>query len=280
MAKVGVHVSIAKSLDTAVDNALKDKCDTFQIFTRNPRGWKFSEIEAEEVSKFKEKLKQSGLAPVVDHMPYLPNLACPDKEIYEKSTSTFLAEVDRCVQLGIPYLVTHLGSHLGAGREVGLERLGNALNQATKRAKGDFRICLENMAGTSNSMGSKFEEVREILDTVKQKDRVAVCLDTCHTYAAGYDLHVEKAVEKTLSRFDETIGLENLRLVHLNDSEKGLGSGRDLHEHIGLGYIGTSGFKAILHHKAIRDLPLILETPIDERRGVPGNMETVRRLAR
>jgi deoxyribonuclease IV len=280
MVRLGVHVSIAKSIDTSVDNALKDQCDTFQIFTRNPRGWKFSDLEAEEITAFREKLKTSGLAPVVDHMPYLPNLSCPEKEIYDKSTSTFLAEVDRCVQLGIRYLVTHLGSHLGAGREVGLERIGNALNQATKRAKGDFQICLENMAGTKNSMGSKFEEVREILDTVKQKDRVAVCLDTCHTYAAGYDLHVEKAVEKTLSKFDETVGLENLRVVHLNDSESGLGSGHDRHEHIGLGYIGTSGFKAILHHKAIRDLPMILETPIDERRGVAGNMETVRRLAR
>jgi deoxyribonuclease IV len=280
MVRLGVHVSIAKSIDTSVDNALKDKCDTFQIFTRNPRGWKFSDLEPEEIIAFREKLKTSGLTPVVDHMPYLPNLSCPEKEIYDKSTSTFLAEVDRCVQLGIRYLVTHLGSHLGAGREVGLERIGNALNQATKRAKGDFQICLENMAGTKNSMGSKFEEVREILDTVKQKDRVAVCLDTCHTYAAGYDLHVEKAVEKTLSKFDETVGLENLRVVHLNDSESGLGSGHDRHEHIGLGYIGTSGFKAILHHKAIRDLPMILETPIDERRGVAGNMETVRRLAK
>ena len=280
MVTVGVHVSIAKSLDTAVDNALKDKCDTFQIFTRNPRGWKLSDLDNEEVTVFKEKLKQSGLTPVVDHMPYLPNLACPEKELYEKSTSTLLAEVDRCVQLGIPYLVTHLGSHLGAGREIGLERLGNALNQATKHAKGEFQICLENMAGTRNSMGSKFEEVREILDTVKQKERIAVCLDTCHTYAAGYDLHVEKAVDKTLSRFDETVGLENLRVVHLNDSESGLGSGRDRHEHIGLGYIGTSGFRAILHHKVIKDLPMILETPIDDRRGVPGNMEAVRRLAK
>jgi deoxyribonuclease IV len=280
MVRLGVHVSIAKSIDTSVDNALKDKCDTFQIFTRNPRGWKFSDLESEEITAFKEKLKTSGLIPVVDHMPYLPNLSCPEKEIYDKSASTLLAEVDRCVQLGIRYLVTHLGSHLGAGREIGLERIGNALNQATKRAKGDFQICLENMAGTKNSMGSKFEEIREILDTVKQKDRVAVCLDTCHTYAAGYDLHVEKAVEKTLSKFDETVGFETLQVVHLNDSESGLGSGHDRHEHIGLGYIGTSGFKAILHHKAIRDLPMILETPIDDRRGVAGNMEAVRRLAK
>jgi deoxyribonuclease IV len=280
MVKVGVHVSIAKSLDTAIDNALKDKCDTFQIFTRNPRGWKFSPLDPDEVSLFKDKLQKSGIAPVVDHMPYLPNLSSPEDEFYEKSTSTLNAEVERCVQLGVRYLVVHLGSHLGAGREIGLQRISNALNQATKRAKGDFQICLENMAGTKNSMGSKFEEVREIRDSVKQKDRIGVCFDTCHAYAAGYDLHVEKAVAKTMEQFDETIGFENLKVVHTNDSEDGLGSGHDRHEHIGMGYIGTTGFKAILHHKAILDLPMILETPIDDRRGVAGNMEAIRRLAK
>ena len=280
MVRVGVHVSIAKSIDTAVDNAIKDKCDTFQIFTRNPRGWKFGPLDPEEVSQFHDKLAKSGLSPVVDHMPYLPNLSCPEDELYNKSTSTFNAEVERCVELGVRYLVVHLGSHLGMGREIGLRRLSNAINQATKRAKGDFQICLENTAGQKNSMGSKFEEIREILDTVNQKDRVGVCLDTCHAYAAGYDLHVEKAVQKSFDRFDETVGFENLRVVHLNDSENGLGSGLDRHEHIGMGYIGNSGFKAILHHKAIRELPMILETPIDDRRGVPGNLETVRRLAK
>lgn len=280
MVKVGAHVSIAKSLDSAIDNAQQLKCDTFQIFTRNPRGWKFNPLDPEEVQVFKEKLDKSGLAPVVDHMPYLPNLSCPEDEIYDKSVSTLNAEVERCVQLGIRYLVVHLGSHLGAGRQVGLDRLGKALNQATKRAKGDFQICLENMAGQKNSMGSKFEDVREILDTVKQQERVAVCLDTCHTYAAGYDLHVEKAVEKTMAAFDSTVGFENLKVVHLNDSENGLGSGLDRHEHIGRGYIGNSGFKAILHHKAVRDLPMILETPVDDRRGIPGNLEAVRRLAK
>ncbi|HYY91801.1 MAG TPA: deoxyribonuclease IV [Candidatus Dormibacteraeota bacterium] len=278
MVKVGVHVSIAKSLDTAIDNALGEKCDDFQIFTRNPRGWQFKPLDPDEVSVFREKLEKSGLAPAVDHMPYLPNLSCPEDVIYNKSLSTLEAEVERCVQLGIPYLVTHLGSHLGVGRETGLKRISNALNRAMKHAKGDFQICLENMAGTKNSMGSKFEEVREILDGVRQKHHVAVCLDTCHAYAAGYDLHVEKAVEKTLELFDETVGFDNLSVVHLNDSEGGLGSGLDRHEHIGMGYIGISGFKAILHHKGVRDLPLILETPIDDRRGNAENLETVRKL--
>src|SRR2546428_12111521 len=126
-------------------------------------------------------------------MPYLPNLSCPENELYKKSVDTLVAEVDRCVELGIPYLVTHLGSHLGMGREIGLKRISNALNQATKHAKGNFQICLENMAGTNKSIGSKIEEVREIFDNGKQKNRVAVCLYTCHAPTAGYHLHVEKA---------------------------------------------------------------------------------------
>ncbi len=278
--KVGVHVSIAKSIDTAVDNAKAIACDTFQIFTRNPRGWKFNDLDPGSVESFREKLRQSGIDPPVDHMPYLPNLSSPGDELYEKSTATLLAEVDRCVELGIPYLVVHLGSHLGAGREVGLKRISKALNLAAIRAKGSFQICLENTAGTKNSMGSKFEEVREIFDSVKKKDRIGICFDTCHAYAAGYDLHVEKAVEKTMTRFDEIIGFENLKVVHLNDSEGGLGCGLDRHEHIGMGYIGRTGFKAFLHHSAIRDQPLILETPLDERRDNIGNIETVRKLGK
>ena len=278
--KVGLHVSIAGSIDNAVDNAKESNCDAFQIFTRNPRGWKFRDLDPEEVKSFKEKLKQTGIGPPVSHMPYLPNLACPNDEIYEKSEATLLAEVDRCAQLGIPYVVTHLGSHLGRGREVGLERLSNALNLASKRARGEVQILLENMAGQANSMGSNFKDIREILDSVRKSERVGVCLDTCHCYAAGQDLHTEKSVEATLAKFNDIIGFEKLKVVHLNDSKGGLGSGLDRHEHIGMGYIGETGFKAILHHAAILELPMILETPEDERRDAQGNLRMVRKLAK
>ncbi len=277
--KVGLHVSIAGSIDNAVDNAKESNCDTFQIFTRNPRGWKFRDLDIEEVKSFKEKLRQSGIGPPVSHMPYLPNLACPDDELYEKSEATLLAEVDRCEQLGVPYVVTHLGSHLGRGREVGLERLSNALNLAAKRAR-DTYILLENMAGQANNMGSTFKDVKEILDSVKKKEQVGVCLDTCHCYAAGQDLHTEKSVEATLAKFDDIIGFDRLKVVHLNDSKGGLGSGLDRHEHIGMGYIGEKGFKALLHHSAVRELPMILETPEDERRDAQGNLRMVRKLGK
>ncbi len=273
-------MSIAGSLDKAVDNAREANCDTFQIFTRNPRGWRFRDLDPEEVKSFKEKLKQTGIGPPVDHMPYLPNLACPEEELYEKSTATLLAEVDRCVMLGIPYVVTHLGSHLGRGRESGLERLSNALNLAAKRAKGDTLILLENMAGQANSMGSSFKDVEEILESVERKERVGVCLDTCHAYAAGIDLHTEKSVEATLAKFDEVIGFEHLKVVHLNDSKGGLGSGLDRHEHIGMGYIGEKGFKTILHHRVVRELPLIIETNEDEKGGHQGDLRMVRKLGK
>jgi deoxyribonuclease IV len=270
---------MAGSIDVAVDNAREFNCDTFQMFTRNPRGWKFRDLNPEEVKNFKGKMKETGIGPAISHMPYLPNLACPDDEIYEKSEATLLAEVDRCERLGVSYIVTHLGSHLGRGREVGLERLTNALTLAAKRAR-ETQILLENMAGQANSMGSTFKDVREILDGVKGSERLGVCLDTCHCYAAGQDLHTEKSVDATLARFDEIVGLERLKVVHLNDSKGGLGSGLDRHEHIGMGYIGEKGFKAILHHNAIRDLPMILETPEDERRDAKGNLGMVRKLGK
>lgn len=202
-------------------------------------------------------------------------------EIYEKSVATFVAEVQRCVELGVTYLVVHLGSHLGAGRQAGLERLSHALNEGAKHTKDGTKILLENTAGTRNSMGSTFPELREILDSVKKKrENLGVCLDTCHAYAAGMDLHTEKGVQQTLASFDTTVGFENLRLIHLNDSRGGLGSGADRHEHIGMGYIGTKGLKALLHHEAIMQLPWILETPFDERRDDEGNLQVVRKIGK
>ncbi len=278
--KVGLHVSIAGTIDLAVDRAKQSNCDTFQVFTRNPRGWKYTVLDPGEVGDFKEKLKTSGIGPPISHMPYLPNLACPEDGVYEKSVATLVAEVDRCVQLGIPYIVTHLGSHLGRGREVGLQRLTSALDMAAKKARGDLQILLENMAGQANSMGSKFQDVKEIVNGVKRVERIGVCFDTCHAYASGYDLQSKTGVDQTLSKFNDIIGFDNLKVVHLNDSKGGIGSGLDRHEHIGMGYIGEKGFKAFLRHDAIRDLPWILETPEDERRDAQGNLRMVRKLAK
>jgi deoxyribonuclease-4 len=249
------------------------------MFTRNPRGWKFRKLGEEEVNEFKRKAQLYNLNPLVSHMPYLPNLSSPRKVIYNKSLKSLNAELDRCAMLGIPYVVTHLGSHLGKGAEIGLENLVTAINQGLSQNKSDVMLLLENTAGTKNSMGSTFEEMKRIFDGVENKERVGVCFDTAHAFAAGYDLRTPQGVNSTLTKFDSVLGMRLLRVIHLNDSKGELGSGRDRHEHIGLGYIGEAGFRAFLHHTAVRDLPLIMETPIDSRRDDIGNLQKVRELS-
>ncbi|EJG06505.1 endonuclease 4 [Methanofollis liminatans DSM 4140] len=278
MIRAGCHVSIAGSLADAVGRAEERGCDCFQIFSRNPRGWRFKDLTDAETDGFKGRLAASGLGPVVDHMPYLPNLASPKEEVYEKSVETLTAELNRCEALGIPFLVMHLGSHLGTGIEVGRERLIDGILQALAAAPGGVRLLLENTAGTKNGLGGTFEEIALLLDALPE-ERTAVCFDTCHAFAAGYDLRDAAAVGETLDLFDGALGLERLHVVHCNDCKGALGSHLDRHEHIGLGAIGEDGFVALLAVPAIRRLPLICETPVDERRDDTGNIRRLRELA-
>jgi deoxyribonuclease-4 len=249
------------------------------MFTRNPRGWNFSKLNQDEVKEFRRKNSTYNLAPVVTHMPYLPNLSSPKKAIYNKSVKSLVAEVERSSTLGIPYVVTHLGSHLGKGQETGLERLVSAINIAFEQNKNDVMLLLENTAGTKNSMGSTFEEIQRIIDGVEDKERVGICLDTAHAFAAGYDIRTPNGVNATMKKFDSALGLAHLKVIHLNDSKVPLGSGRDRHEHIGLGYIGEEGFRALFKQDAVQGLPFIMETPIDERRDEAGNIKKVRELS-
>ena len=278
MVKVGVHISIAGSLDLAVDRAKDAGCDVFQMFSRNPRGWASKPLSEDDGNTFRAKIKTTGIIPV-DHMPYLPNLASPKQEIYEKSVATLKAELDRCDRLGIPYLVTHLGHHLGDGIAGGRERVIRAISTVLDEVDHTVILLLENTAGEKNSVGSSFEHIRAILDELPFPDRVGVCLDTCHAFAAGYDLRTDEGLSDTLAQFDSQIGFRNLRVIHLNDSKGGQGSGLDRHEHIGMGFIGEEGFRRILHRTVLSTLPLICETPVDERRDDRGNIAKVRELA-
>jgi deoxyribonuclease IV len=280
MVCIGVHVSIAGGLDRAVDRAAERCCDVFQIFSRSPRGWHAKNLSQEVIAGFLTKMKSSGLILAVDHMPYLPNLASPKEEVYSRSVDLLLAELDRCQRLRIPYLVTHLGSHLGSGWEVGKMRIVEALDTAFSQTNYDVMLLLENTSGTKNSMGSSFEEIAAIIDAVGAgSTRLGVCLDTCHLFAAGYELRMQQGLQSTLEQFDQSIGLERLKLLHLNDSRGALGSRLDRHEHIGLGEIGSVGFREILRDEFLRDLPMILETPVDERRDDAGNLRAARSLA-
>jgi deoxyribonuclease-4 len=276
--RVGFHVSIQGSIDQAVDRAVELGCNTFQIFTRNPRQWKPKELDAHESKLFIKKVNRNDVIPVFAHMPYLPNLASPKDDVYAKSVETLRSELRRCSRLRIPYLITHLGSHLGAGMQNGFERIINGIDKALEVADEDVMLLLENSAGTRNSMGGSFEDIQHIIRGVSCGENVGICFDTCHGFAAGYDLRTHESVEGTIRKFEGAIGFQKLRVVHLNDSVGDLDSHVDRHEHIGIGHIGEEGFRHVLTSRFGR-LPLILETPKDSRRSDINNLGKVRELA-
>ena len=275
---LGAHVSISGSIDLSVDRAVELGCTTFQIFTRNPRGWRYTRLKDDEVKRFREKLVENRFNIVMAHMPYLPNIASPKKLIYSKSVQSLTTELERCGKLGIELLVSHIGSHLGAGIEVGLANVVEACSTALSRVENNVKLLLENMAGQRNSCGSRFEDIGKILGRLDYGDRIGVCLDTCHLFAAGYDIRSEEAVEKTLEEFDNMVGLKYLGAVHLNDSKGPKGGGLDRHEHIGLGNIGEAGFRAFINNIRIRDKPMVIETPVDSRGDYRLDLEKLRKM--
>jgi len=275
---VGLHVSSAGSLDLAFDRALELGATTFQMFTRNPNQWKFKPIPDETLAAFKEKRRSSGFERVVDHMPYLPNLASPERSTMKISRYTLDEELKRCDALGVDYLVIHLGSHLGKGTAIGIANIAGACDQALAASVGEAVILLENMAGQKNSVGARFEEIRGILDRVKHPDRVGVCLDSCHLFAAGFDIGSEEAVGNTIGLFSDVVGFDRLKVVHLNDSKGTLGSRLDRHENIGKGKIGRKGIRAFLHYPGMQRKPMIMETPYEDVKAMKASIRLVRTL--
>ena len=265
--QVGCHVSASGSIDKAVDNAVERNCTAFQIFTRSPRSWHAKELTKEVIDAFKSKLKDSKIDrfAICAHMPYLPNLATPKDDAFEKSVNTLVSEVERCAQLGIPYLVTHIGSHLGTGEEAGIKRLVDGLTKAGQ-TKNDVMILLENTAGQKNSVGSDFQQLGEIFKQLKPEKKFGVCLDTCHAFVAGYDLRTKEKVKETFKEFDKHVGVENLKILHLNDARGELGCNLDRHYHLGLGGIGEEGITSVVKFANKKKIPIILETPIDDDR--------------
>ncbi len=278
--QIGCHVSISGSIDKAVDNAIERKCTAFQIFTRSPRSWHAKDLSDINVKNFKQKLDGSKIDrfATVTHMPYLPNLATPNQDAYSKSVKTLEDEIERCGKLGIPFLVSHLGSHLGTGEEKGIARLVKAFEKAAK-IKNDVMILLENTAGQKNTVGADFDQLASIFSKLRPAKRFGICFDTCHAFSAGHDLRTNKTVKDTLEKFDEAIGIEHLKILHLNDSKGELGSNLDRHYHIGLGGIGEKGMSAIIKFMNKKKIPMILETPIDDIRDDFANIKKVKELA-
>ncbi|MBI2447878.1 MAG: deoxyribonuclease IV [Candidatus Omnitrophica bacterium] len=277
---LGSHVSIAGSIYESIDRAVSLGCNTMQIFSRNPRGWQVTGLSSSDVEEFKKRRKEKGISPVIVHIPYIINLASGDDKLYNKSISAYIEDIERAGLLGAEYFCTHLGSHGGRGDDWGIKRFTDGLNEVLKNSPQDVTILLENTAGSGSSLGYKFEHLGKIINGVKKNDKLGVCLDTCHTFTAGYDFRTEKGLKNLLKEFDSIVGLNRLKLVHLNDSKAKLGSKIDRHEHIGKGEIGLDALKRFINHPELKDLPYILETPKKTPKDDPMNIAVVKKMAK
>ncbi len=258
----GSHLSVAGGLENALIEAQKLGFECVQVFTKNQRQWHAKPLTDEQVAAWKKHLKGSGIKKTVSHDSYLINLASTNRDTREKSIRLFVDEVERCEALGIPYLVTHPGAHLGLGEKKGLERVAKALDRVHKSLAGyDTLTCLEITAGQGSSLGYRFEHLREIIDRVREPERLRVCFDTAHALAAGYDLTSAAGAKSVFQEFDSVLGLDLLRVFHLNDSKVERGKRVDRHEHIGYGYVALAAFGYIVNHAKFRRVPKILETP-------------------
>ena len=259
---LGAHMSIAGGVFNAPIAGKKATCDTVQIFTKSSNQWKAKPLTDEEIARFFEEQKNTGVTVACAHDSYLINLGSPDKELYKKSSEAFEIEYERCDMLKIPSLVMHPGSHLGDGEEAGLKRIADAFNRLfEKHPDNKTVVCLETTAGQGTNLGYRFEQLAQIIDWVEDKPRIGICLDTCHIFAAGYPIQTENDYKATMKEFDTTLGLERLKVIHLNDSKKVFGSRVDRHEHIGRGKLGLEPFRFLLNDKRLSKIPKILETP-------------------
>ena len=260
---LGAHMSTTGGLHKAFERMEQVKGKALQIFTKNQRQWITKEITEKEAGKFRRCWEESGKPPIAAHDSYLINLASDKPEIEEKSVSAMAHEIKRVKILGIPFLVMHPGSHTGAGVEKGLARVVKNLDHAINLAKAPegVTILIETTAGQGTGLGADFSEIAYILDNSTHSNRLGVCFDTCHVFAAGYDIRTPETYEETFSEFDRIIGLDRLKFFHLNDSKNDLGSRVDRHEHIGKGSIGLPGFRLLLNDSRFADHPMVLETP-------------------
>ncbi len=259
----GAHMSISKGLHLAFDRLEEVGGAALQIFTANQRQWNPRVPADPEIEAFRARCSENPECPVASHDSYLINLASPKSETETKSINTFASELQRCAVLGIGYVVMHPGAHLGEGISAGVKRLSRNLDQAIHQSGvgSEVMVLLETTAGQGSSIGSSFEELAAIIKSSAFPERLGICYDTCHTFAAGYDIRSRSSYEKTMDQFDRHLGLERLKFFHLNDSLKDLGSRVDRHAHIGQGKIGVEGFRNLVNDPRFAKHPMVLETP-------------------
>ena len=247
----------------SVNSGYKIGCDAVQLFTASPRQWNAPVISGETARAFRRAVDKTGIHPLIAHDSYLINLATPDEALRDKSRQAFLAEMTRAEALGLDYVVTHMGAHTGSGMEAGIEKLAESLNWLHQQVPNyRVKVALETTAGQGTTLGGSFDHFPEIFKKVTEAERLAVCLDTCHIFVAGYDIRTPETAQATWTDFGEKVGFDKLCCIHANDAEKGLGSHTDRHAHIGHGQIGRAGFTAFLTDPRLPEgLPVIVETP-------------------
>lgn len=278
--RVGVHTSIAGGVENAAHEAKKIGCDAFQMFSANPRGWKTLDPTPEDCERFRAARSKHGLNPVVIHDNYLINLASADGIIREKSIAAFRRELERAVALGADFLVTHPGSAKGTTASAAIRTCVESLLLAAKGLSLDgLTILIENTAGQGSVIGRTFEEVAEIVAGAANELPMGACIDTAHSFEAGYSIHTPRGLTETVKQLDATVGLDKVRVIHANDSKTPFGSHADRHEHIGKGFIGREGFARIVRHPKLKRIPFICETPIDRPGDDKRNIRMMRRLA-
>jgi deoxyribonuclease IV len=262
---LGAHMSIAGGVHKAFERGASIGCTTMQVFTKNSNQWAAKPLNGQDIQYYRAAEAKARIFPLVAHAAYLINLCATNSSTLRKSRRAFEDELRRCEALGIRALIFHPGSHIGAGEEQGMKRIAESINIAHRKTQG-FHVfsALETTAGQGTALGYRFEHLKQIIDLVDERNRMAVCLDTCHLFAAGYDISTLQGWEDTITKFDEIVGLDRLVAVHVNDSKNRLGSRVDRHEHIGKGTIGLIAFRMLMNDPRLNNIPKILETEKSE----------------
>jgi deoxyribonuclease-4 len=274
MLKIGAHVSIAGGVDNAVERQVEIDGNCGQVFTHSPQVWDHGEITDDQAERFREGTDEELAGPWVIHSSYLVNLCTPKEGLREKSRDSMQQEVEAAHRLGIDYVNVHLGAHTGAGVDGGIENAAGVIDSLD--VPDDVTVLVESDAGSGTKLGDQFEHLAKVIDLTDEE--IGVCLDTAHTFAAGYDLSTPEAVDETVAAFDDVVGTEYLHCIHLNDSKHECGTNKDEHAHIGDGYIGDDGMARIINHPEWRDVPFVLETPTEDGRSFAWNVDHVREL--
>lgn len=261
MLTIGCHLSMAKGFTHMAKTSLWMKANTFQFFSRNPRGSKLKKLDPQDLEEFQKIRKEKKLGPLMAHAPYTMNLAGEKQQVYDFAKTVLQEDLKRMDEIGIEYFNLHPGSHVGQGLEIAISKIAQAINETQKEIN-QTTILLETMSGKGTEVGFQFEQLKQIIQRIEKSNKIGICMDLCHVFASGYD--ITNHLEKVLNEFDRTIGIERLKAIHLNDSKMPLGSKKDRHEPIGMGQIGEEAILKIMQHPKLKQLPYYLETPLDE----------------